>query len=368
MSTVNPRLKALSEAGVSVWLDQIQRSWVRDGDLARMVAEDSLRGLTSNPSIFEKAILQSDEYADELEEAAREDLSPKETFERLAIRDLRGAADILAGVYRDADGRDGFVSMEVMPDLAHETDATLEAARTYWERLDRPNVFIKIPGTPEGVPAIEQAIYEGINVNVTLLFAVSAYEAVAEAYIRGLERRHEEGKPLDVNSVASFFVSRVDTATDRRLKELGREDLLGRAAVANARNAYANFKQIFSGGRWAELAGAGAAVQRPLWASTGTKDPSYADTKYIDELVAPRTVNTMPLATLRSFGDHGNVDGATAEIDPTADLQALADAGIDLDEVTDELLADGVKLFDEAINRLFDGIEQRREAIVKGAA
>jgi transaldolase len=368
MSTINPRLKALTDAGVSVWLDQIRRSWVREGELARMVAEDSLRGLTSNPSIFEKAILESDDYLDELEHAARDDLAPSETFERLAIADLRGAADVLAGVHREAGGRDGFVSMEVMPDLAHDTEATLEAARRYWRELDRPNVLIKIPGTPEGVPAIEEAVYEGININVTLLFAVSAYEAVAEAYIRGLERRHAEGKSVDVNSVASFFVSRVDSATDRRLKEIGRDDLLGLAAVANARNAYAHFKQIFAGPRWDRLAHAGAAVQRPLWASTGTKDPRYSDVKYVDELIAQDTVNTMPLATLEAFADHGEVAGATAEIDPSAELAALADAGIDLDEVTDELLRDGVRLFCEAIERLYEGIEERREAIVKGAA
>jgi transaldolase len=361
-------LKALTDAGVSVWLDQIRRAWVEGGELARMVAEDSLRGLTSNPSIFEKAILESDDYLEELEQAAREDLDPHETFERLAIRDLRGAADVLAGVHRESGGRDGFVSMEVLPDLAYETDATLEAARRYWRELDRPNVFIKIPGTSQGVPAIEEAIYEGININVTLLFAVSAYEAVAEAYIRGLERRHGEGKTLDVNSVASFFVSRVDTATDKRLEAIGRDDLLGLAAVANARNAYVHFKEIFSGPRWDALARAGAAVQRPLWASTGTKDPRYSDTKYIDELIAPHTVNTMPLATLEAFADHGEVVPGSAEADPTAKLAALAEAGIDLDEVTDELLADGVTLFDDSIKRLLAGIEQRRMAIAKGAS
>ncbi len=364
--TVNPRLKALTDAGVSVWLDQIRRTLVEGGELARMVAEESLRGVTSNPSIFEKAILGSTDYDDELEAAAREQLDPQAIFERLAIRDLQAAADVLAGVHRESGGRDGFVSMEVLPAYAHETEATLEAARSYWQRLDRPNVMIKIPGTPEGVPAIEQAIYEGININVTLLFAVSAYEAVTEAYLRGLERRQAEGKSLDVNSVASFFVSRVDTAVDRRLKEANRDDLLGLAAVANARAAYAKFKGIFSGPRWESLEQAGAAVQRPLWASTGVKDPSYPDTKYIDELIGPNTVNTMPLATMMAFADHGDVTGSTAERDPTPELEALSGAGIDLAEVTEGLLVDGVKQFEDAIGRLLGGIDEQRAAILTG--
>jgi transaldolase/glucose-6-phosphate isomerase len=364
--TVNPRLKALTEAGVSVWLDQIRLSLVEGGEFARMVTEDSLRGVTSNPSIFEKAILGSTDYDDELEAAASEQLGPQAIFERLAIHDLQGAADLLAGVHRESGGRDGFVSMEVMPELAHDTEATLEMARAYWERLDRPNVMIKIPGTAEGVPAIEQAIYEGININVTLLFAVSAYEQVAEAYIRGLERRQAEGKSVDVRSVASFFVSRVDTAVDRRLRENNRDDLLGLAAVANARAAYAKFKRIFSGPRWEPLERAGAAVQRPLWASTGVKDPSYPDTKYIDELIGPNTVNTMPLATMMAFADHGEVSGPTAEQDPTAELEALAGAGIDLAEVTEELLVDGVKQFEDSIGRLLGGIDEQRAAILTG--
>ena len=218
-----------------MWLDQIRRSLIEGGELARMVAEESLRGVTANPSIFEKAILGSDDYDEDLEELAHENLDPHEIYDRLAIRDVQLAADVLADVHREAGGRDGFVSLEVAPDLAHDTERTIEAARTYWKAVDRPNVMIKIPGTPEGVPAIEQAIYEGINVNVTLLFAVEAYEQVAEAYIRGLERRQAEGKSLDVNSVASFFVSRVDTNVDRKLEELGRTDLAGTAAVANAR-------------------------------------------------------------------------------------------------------------------------------------
>jgi transaldolase/glucose-6-phosphate isomerase len=359
-------LKALTDAGVSIWLDQIRRSLVEGGELQRMVDEESLRGVTSNPSIFEKAVLGSTDYDDELVSLAREELDAKGIYERLAVHDLQGAADVLAGVHRESNGRDGFVSWEVSPDLAHDTDGTLAEVRDYWQRLDRPNVMIKIPGTPEGVPAIEQALYEGINVNVTLLFSVSAYEQVAEAYIRALERRLDEGKPLDVNSVASFFVSRVDTNADRKLEDLGHTDLAGTAAVANARAAYLRFKEIFSGERWDKLVAAGAAVQRPLWASTGTKNPAYPDTKYVDSLIAPHTVNTMPLQTMLAVGDHGEVTGATADTDPSAELKALAEAGVDLDQVTDELLTDGVKQFEDAMGRLLDGIEERRATVLTG--
>ena len=346
MSTVtelNPRLLAITEAGVSVWLDQIRRTMVQGGELARMVAVESLRGVTSNPSIFEKAILGSDDYDDDLKALARENLDSVAIYEDIAIRDVQLAADVLAGVHRDSGGRDGFVSLEVSPDLAHDTEGTLEQVRSFWQRVDRVNVMIKIPGTPEGVPAIEQALYEGINVNVTLLFSVAAYEKVADAYPRALERRRAEGLQLNVNSVASFFVSRVDTNVDRKLEQLGRSELAGTAAVANARAAYLRFKQLFSSARWDALAAAGGAVQRPLWASTGTKNPHYSDTMYVDGLIAPHTVNTMPLATLLAVADHGSVPGPTGEQDPSADLGALAEAGIDLHEVTDELLVDGVR-------------------------
>ena len=366
VTQVNPRLKALHEAGVSPWLDQIRRTLVSGGELKRMTLEESLRGMTSNPSIFEKAILGSTDYDEDLVAMAREHLDAQEIYDRLAIRDVQLAADVLADVHRDSGERDGFVSLEVAPNLAHETRGTLAAAHSYWQAVDRPNLMIKIPGTPEGVPAIEQAIYDGINVNVTLLFSVEAYEAVAEAYIRGLERRHNEGQPLNINSVASFFVSRVDTNVDRKLSAVGRGELAGTAALANARAAYARFKQLFSGERWERLENAGAAVQRPLWASTGTKNPQYPDTKYVDGLVAAHTVNTMPMATLLAVGDHGEVTGPTSEIDPTADLAALAGAGIDMGQVTDELLVDGVEQFEVAMNRLLAGIEERRAAVVTG--
>jgi transaldolase / glucose-6-phosphate isomerase len=363
---VNENLAKLTAAGVSVWLDQIRRSWMVGGELQRMVEEESLRGMTSNPSIFEKAILGSDDYDEDLVAMTRENLTAEEMYDRIAIRDVQLAADVLRPVYDESHGRDGFISIEVAADLAHDRERTIEAARLYWKEVGRPNVMIKIPGTPEGVPAIEQAIYEGINVNVTLLFAVEAYETVAEAYIRGLERRQAEGKSLDINSVASFFVSRVDTNVDKKLEKLGRSDLAGTAALANARAAYRRFKEIFSGGRWEALHHGGAAVQRPLWASTGTKNPAYSDTLYVDELVAPHTVNTMPMSTLHAVADHGKVTGPTAEKDPTADLDALREAGIDLRQVTDELLVDGVQQFEDAMSRLLAGIEEHRTAIATG--
>src|SRR5712672_3279352 len=282
---VNPRLEALTEAGVSVWLDQIRRSLIESGELARMVAEESLRGMTSNPSIFEKAILGSTDYDADLRELASEQLDALEIYNRIAIRDVQLAADVLADVHRESNGRDGFVSLEVQPNLAFDTEGSLESARNYWKALGRSNVMIKIPGTTEGVPAIEQALYEGLNINITLLFSVESYENVAEAYLRALERRLDEGKSLDINSVASFFVSRVDTNVDRKLEELGHTELEGKAAVANARDAYRRFQRIFSGPRWEKLEQAGAAVQRPLWASTSTKNPNYPDTMYVDRLV-----------------------------------------------------------------------------------
>jgi transaldolase/glucose-6-phosphate isomerase len=363
---INPRLKALTDAGVSIWLDQIRRSLITGGELARMVTEESLRGVTANPSIFEKAILGSKDYDEDLEAMAREQVEPKAIYEELAVRDVQGAADVFAQLHRETGGNDGFVSLEVGPELAHDTERTLKEVRDFWQRVDRPNAMIKIPGTPEGVPAIEQALYEGINVNITLLFAVEAYEQVVEAYIRALERRLEEGKSLDIRSVASFFVSRVDTSVDRRLEQLGRTDLAGTAAVANARLAYGRFKKLFSGERWQRLADEGAVVQRPLWASTGTKNPSYPDTKYVDELIAPDTVNTMPMQTLLAVADHGTVTQGTAEEDPEAALKALTDAGIDLSEVTDELLVDGVDQFEQAMDRLLAGIEERTTGVLTG--
>jgi transaldolase/glucose-6-phosphate isomerase len=367
---VNERLAALTEAGVSIWLDQIRRSLIDSGELERMVREDSLRGVTANPSIFEKAILGSRDYDEELAELARENLEAREIYRRLAVEDVSLAADVLRPVWEATGGADGYVSLEVAPRLAHDTAGTLEQARQYWELIGRPNAMIKIPGTEEGIPAIEQATYEGLNINVTLLFAVEMYEKAAEAYIRGLERRRDEGRTIDnLHSVASFFVSRVDTEVDKRLEAHGNTELQGTAAIANARAAYIRFKDMFYGERFAALREAGAHVQRPLWASTGTKNPRYSDIKYVDELIAPDTVNTMPMPTMMAFGEHGEVKGATADADPAEverDLQALADAGVDMRDVTDKLLKDGVDQFSVAMKKLLDGIDQRRQAVVTG--
>src|SRR3954451_22815106 len=363
---VNERLRALTEAGTSVWLDQIRRGMIESGELKRLVAEDSLRGVTSNPAIFEKAILGSTDYDDQVKELAEQGLDARGIYEELAIKDVQLAADVLAGVHEETGGKDGFVSLEVEPSLAHDTEGTLKQARDLWKRVDRPNLMVKIPGTEEGVSAIEDAIAEGINVNVTLLFSVESYTAIAEAYIRGMKRRKGAGESLDVHSVASFFVSRVDTEVDKRLAELDREDLRGIAAVANARAAYQRFKELFRGDSFAELRDGGCPVQRPLWASTGVKDPQYADTKYVDELVAPDTVNTMPMPTLLAAADKAEIMGATADQDPVDDLTALHDAGIDMADVTKTLLLDGIAKFVEPFDKLVGGIELVREGIVTG--
>jgi transaldolase len=283
-------------------------------------------------------------------------------YQAVAIKDVQDAADILRSVYDESGGTDGFVSFEVDPDLAHDSDKTIEQAREYWHRVDRPNLMIKIPGTDAGLGPIQTAISEGINVNVTLLFSVEAYATVAEAYIKGLEARHAEGKSLDVQSVASFFVSRVDTEVDKRLEAVDRSDLAGKAGLANARAAYAKFKEIFQGERFAELAAAGAPVQRPLWASTGTKNPAYPETLYVDGLVGPDTVNTMPMATLKAAAQQTEVDPSkpTVDIDPSGTLKELADAGIDMEDVTRKLLEDGITAFVTPMESLLEGIETKR--------
>jgi transaldolase / glucose-6-phosphate isomerase len=359
---VNERLAALTAAGTSVWLDQIRRGMITSGELGRLVREDSLRGVTSNPAIFEKAILGSTDYDEQVAELAAQGHDAHRIAQEIAIKDVQLAADVLRPVWEDADGADGFVSLEVEPALAHDTDATLAQVRDFWQRVDRPNLMVKIPGTEAGVPAIEQATAEGVNVNVTLLFSVEAYESVCEAYIRGCERRDGDYP----HSVASFFVSRVDTEVDKRLADLGREDLRGTAAIANARAAYMRFKQIFLGERFAALRDAGCPVQRPLWASTGVKDPHYPETKYVESLVAPHTVNTMPVPTLLACKEQLDVTGATADQDPSAELVALADAGIDMGDVTAKLLRDGIAKFVEPFDKLVEGVELTREGIVTG--
>lgn len=364
-ASVNERLARLTALGTSIWLDQIQRSLTQGGELRRLVEENSLRGMTSNPAIFEKAILGGDEYDGQMADLFHGGADSREIYQAIAIQDVQEAADVLRSVYDETDGHDGYVSLEVDPDLAFDTDKTIAQAREYWGRVDRPNLMIKIPGTDEGLPAIEQALYEGINVNVTLLFKVSQYEKVIEAFLRGLERRLDEGKPVaGIHSVASFFVSRVDTEVDKRLEASGADtSLFGKAGVANARWAYQSYLKVFEGDRFAKLREAGVPVQRPLWASTGVKNPKYSDVMYVDELAGPETVNTMPMATLEAAADHSEATGSRVQIDPSDDLKALADAGIDLDDVTDKLLRDGVDAFVTPMEKLLEGIDSKKKAV-----
>jgi transaldolase/glucose-6-phosphate isomerase len=359
---MNP-LQQLLAAGQSPWLDFVRRTLMTSGELQRMIDEDGLRGVTSNPSIFGRAIAGSTDYDHELQRLANDgqEHDPLEVFFHLAIPDIRSAAEVLRPVYDRTGGADGYVSFEVEPRLARDTPGTIAAAREAWDRIDRPNVLIKIPGTPEGLPAIEQTIADGINVNVTLLFDVEAYAGVAASYQRGIERRVEAGLPVDrIASVASFFVSRVDTAVDARLPE--GSELRGRAAIANARSAYVRFRKIFSGERWERLAAAGARVQRPLWASTSTKDPSYPDTIYVEALIGPDTVNTMPTNTIDAFRDHGTVRANTVQQDPDGtrrDLAAIADAGVNLGAITAQLLEEGIASFAKDFDALLATIGRK---------
>src|SRR3954449_7833815 len=301
-------LREIQAEGQAVWLDNISRALLEDGELERLINEDGISGVTSNPTIFEKAIAGTDRYADGLEEAARKGLNPRDTFFELGFRDIREGADLLREVFERTEGQDGYVSFELPPELADDAQGSVEQAKVIRARIDRPNVLIKVPGTAAGVEAFEELTAAGVSVNVTLLFAVKRYEEIAEAYLRGLERRLDAGEPIDrIASVASFFVSRVDSKVDKRLEELGRTELQGKAGIANARVAYASFQRIFSGERWERLAAAGANVQRPLWASTSTKNPAYPDTLYVDALIGPDTVNTMPDATIEAFADHGTL-------------------------------------------------------------
>jgi transaldolase len=376
MST-NPLIE-LAQLGQSIWYDNIERKLIQSGELRRLIEEDGLRGVTSNPAIFEKAISNSDLYKDQLEELARQGKTAVEIYEALAISDIQSAADVLASVYEKTGGTDGFVSLECSPLLAHDTAGTIDEACRLWRAVDRRNVMIKIPGTPEGMPAIEECIYEGVNINITLLFSLESYEQTIEAYIRGLARRAAEGKPVDtISSVASFFVSRIDTAVDRQLEQKIGESksdeerarlsaLLGRAAIANAKMAYQKFKQVFHGEPFRELRKHGAQVQRPLWASTSTKNPAYRDVYYVETLVAQETVNTLPPQTLAAFRDHGEAR-LTIEDDldgERARLEELEAAGISLDEVTRNVLSDAVRLFIEPFEKLIASIETQRAEIV----
>ena len=374
------RLHALAAAGTSTWLDFIDRGMLASGDLGRRIRDDALAGMTSNPTIFEKALADGTAY-DAQVAAAGPGLSSRALFEQLATNDVREACDQFAGVYRDTNGVDGYVSIEVSPDLANDTAGTVVEARRLWTTIARPNVMVKVPGTDAGAGAVRTLIGEGINVNVTLLFAVEAHDGVIEAYLAGLEDRASAGQAIDrVASVASFFVSRVDTEVDRRLDALisaasdaashtaatgALSALKGKAAIANARLAYALFERRFAGPRWAALTAKGARVQRPLWASTGTKNPAYRDVLYIEELVGPHTVNTMPPATLDAFRDHGESRDSlrgTAE-SARGTIAALAVLGIAMPEVTAKLLAEGLAAFEKSFVTLLGGLERKTIAL-----
>ena len=361
----NP-LQSLQDHGQSVWLDYLRRSLITSGDLKRMIEHDGVRGLTSNPSIFAQAIAGTNEYRYMLEAPESQGLDAKALYERIAVRDIQDAADLLRPVYQASKRRDGYVSLEVSPRLAHDTRGTLEEARRLWKTVARENLMIKVPATLEGIPAFQQLISEGINVNVTLLFAQETYERVVEAYLRGLERLLEQSGDLSkVASVASFFISRIDTAVDHwitvRLKESferGEEvrlhSLLGKVAIANAKIAYQKYLKLFHGERWKTLSHHGAQTQRLLWASTGTKNPAFSDVVYVEELIGPDTVNTIPPATLDAFRAHGRARSTLTEnIGGAIIIMAFADrAGIPLQELTDKLLDDGVKQFAEAFDQL----------------
>jgi transaldolase len=374
--TANP-LVELSKLGQSIWYDNIERKLITSGELRRLIDEDDLRGVTSNPAIFEKAISGSDLYEDQIRELIDKGASASDIYEALAIRDIQSAADELLRVYERTDKLDGYVSLECSPLLANDAQATIDEARRLWGLVSRPNVMIKIPGTAEGIPAIEQCIYEGININITLLFSIASYEATMEAYIRGLERRLAEGKSVTgIASVASFFVSRIDTAVDKKLQEAINQaasesdqqtlkSLVGRIAIANAKMAYQRYKEIFHGDRFAKLKAAGAQVQRPLWASTSTKNPAYSDVYYVEALIGAETVDTIPPATLAAFRDHGTArvtieDNLDQERARLAELQSF---GISLDEVTRQVLLDGVRLFVEPFGKLLKSIEAKRAEI-----
>lgn len=374
MSTTskNP-LRLLQDYGQSVWLDYIRRSLLTSGELRRLIEEDGLRGMTSNPAIFEKAIAGSTDYEQMLTSLAPQSLDAKSLYEQLAIRDIQDAADVLQPMYEQTRRRDGYVSLEVSPTLARDTQGTLEEARRLWQAVGRSNVMIKVPATPEGIPAIQQLISEGLNINITLLFSQAVYEEVVEAYMKGLEQRAARGHDLSsVASVASFFISRIDTAIDALLaarlktstdpREQGRlRSLIGKVAIANAKLTYQRYGARFGSRRWQSLAHKGAHTQRVLWASTSTKDPNYRDVMYVEELIGPDTVNTMPPATFDAFRDHGRLRARLTEnVDEAHNTMAmLAQVGIAMSEVTDTLLNEGVRLFADAFDKLLAAVASK---------
>jgi transaldolase len=363
----NSRLQEVAELGQSVWIDSLSREWLRTGELKRMMDEDAVTGVTSNPTIFQKAMAEGNWYDDQLREILGSEDDLKEIFLQAAIADIEEACDLFRSVWDEGAGKDGYVSMEVDPNLAYDTSATIEEAARFHDWVERPNLYVKIPATEPGLPAIEEMIARGRNINVTLIFSLERHKAVAEAYIRGLERLAEAGGDLTkVGSVASYFVSRVDTEADPRLDEAGHPELKGKLAVANAKLAYQNYEEIFSGDRWDALAAKGATPQWCLWASTSTKNPEYRDVLYVEDLIGPATVNTMPRETIEAFQDHGEV-AVTLEdgIDEAKQVfEQVAAAGVDYDDVTDTLEREGVKKFIDSFTELLDGIESKRQQLV----
>jgi transaldolase len=372
--TVN-RLQQLHEAGQSVWLDYIDRTILRNGDLARRIRDDALAGMTSNPTIFEKALAEGSAYDDQIAASAHGEHTAWELFEEIEADDVRTACDLFRPVYDAAKGGDGFVSIEVSPGVADNADATVNEALRLWKKVDRPNVMVKVPGTGEGAKAVRRLTAEGVNVNITLLFSIDAHGQVIDAYFAGLEDRVRTGKPIDsIASVASFFVSRVDSEVDKRLdavaaahpdKKARVEALKGRIAIANAKRAYRLFQEMHSGARWDALHAKHARVQRPLWASTSTKNPAYRDVMYVEELIGPNTVNTLPPQTIEAFRDHGavrrTVDADIGVADAEfAELEAL---GIAFRDVTDKLLADGIGSFQKSFDSLIKGLEAKTRAL-----
>ena len=359
----NSPLHQVSQLGQSVWIDSLSRGWLKTGELTRMMDEDAVVGVTSNPTIFQKAMSEGEWYDDQLREVIKRENDPKEIFLELAMADIEEACDLFRPVWDEGKGKDGYISMEVDPNFAYETEATIEEAVRLHDWVERPNLYVKIPATAPGLPAIEEMIARGRNINVTLIFSLQRHTEVAEAYIRGLERLVEAGgDPAKVASVASFFVSRVDTEADRRLDEVAHPELRGKLAIANAKLAYQAYKQIFSGERWEALAAKGATKQWCLWASTSTKNPEYRDVMYVEELIGPETVNTMPRETIKAFQDHGRV-ALTLERDVDAAkrvVEQLAEAGVDYDDVTLTLEREGVQKFIDSFTELLEGIKAKR--------
>lgn len=373
------RLRELREAGQSIWLDSIDRTMLEDGELERRIRDDALTGMTSNPTIFQKALASGTAYDEQLAAAADEGLSSWELFELVETTDVRTACDTFAGVFSSTRGADGYVSIEVSPGVSNSVEATVEEAHRLWKIVDRPNVMVKVPGTERGAVAVRRLIADGINVNITLLFAIDAHERVIEAYMGGLEDRLKANQPIDgLASVASFFVSRVDSEIDKRLDALAQKAspaeqerlrlLKGRAAIANAKLAYRLFRQKFSGTRWQALEAKGASVQRPLWASTSTKNPEYRDVMYVEELIGPDTVDTMPPATIEAFADHGLVERTVDRKVAAAEglLREIEAAGISMREVTDKLLADGIASFQKSFDELIAGLEAKVGSLAPG--